>query len=119
MTTQWSRRNWLAGLAVGASAGFFFAELPTLGAVLVVAFAVPAIVSRDRIAALGGLLVGIPAMWLTIIGVATARCAAFDAQPGQECGMGDVLGWVGIALGVLAIGLVLTIRSMRGAADSG
>ena len=119
MTARWSRRDWIAGLAVGAGVGFFFAELPILGAILAVAFAVPALLSRTRVAALGGLLIGIPAMWLTIMGLATARCAEFDAQPGQECEMGDVTGWVAIAVGVLAIGVVLTIRTLRGAADPG
>jgi hypothetical protein len=109
-------RDWLAGLVVGAAAGFLLAALPTLGAVLVFAFAVAALLSRTRVAALGGLLVGMPAVWLTVIGVAAARCAAFDAQPGQECAMGDVWGWVAIAVGLLAMGLVLTMRSMHTAA---
>ena len=111
------RRDWFAGLVVGAAAGFLFAALPTLGAVLAVAFAVPALLSRTRVAALGGLLVGLPAAWLTDHRRwPTGRCAAFDAQPGQECGMGDISGWVAIAVGLLAFGLVLTVRSMRMAA---
>ena len=110
------RRDWFAGLAVGAAAGFLLAVLPTLGAVLAVVFAVPALRSRTRVAALGGLLVGMPAVWLTIMGMAAARCAAFDGQPGQECGMGDIWGWGAIVVGLLAIGLVLTVRSMRRAA---
>jgi len=99
-------RGWLAGLVVGVVAGFWFAEWPTLGALIAAAFAVPAAVSRDRVAAIAGLLVGIPALWLTVIGLATARCADFNAQPGQEYAMADVGPWVAVAVGLLALGAV-------------
>ena len=106
-------RGWLAGLVVGVVAGFWFAEFPTLGAIIAVAFAVPAALSRTRLAALGGLLVGIPAMWLTVIGLATARCADFAAQPGQDCVMADVGPWVAVAVGLLILGAAASLAAAR------
>jgi hypothetical protein len=106
-----TRRDWLAGLVVGVAAGFWFAEWPTLGALIAVAFAVPAALSRTRPAALGGLLIGIPAMWLTVIGLATARCAEFDAQSGQSCVMADVEPWLAIAAGLLALGALMSLAA--------
>jgi hypothetical protein len=108
-----TRRGWLAGLVVGLVAGFWFAEWPTLGALIVVAFAAPSAFSRTRLAALGGLLVGIPAMWLTVIGLATARCADFNAQPGQECVMGDIGLWPAVAIALLAIGATASAAAVR------
>lgn len=107
------RRNWLAGLVVGVVAGFWFAEWPTLGAVIAIAFAVPAVISATRLAALGGLLIGIPAMWLTVIGLATARCADFNDQPGQECVMAAVGPWVAVAVGLLVLGTVASFAAAR------
>ena len=106
-------RSWLAGLVVGVAAGFLFAEWPTLGAVIAVAFVVPATFSRARLAALGGLLVGIPATWLTVIGLASAQCAEFDAGPGQECVMADVGPWVGVAVGLLIVGAASSLAAAR------
>jgi hypothetical protein len=45
LTTRWSRRDWVAGLAVGAVSSFWLAEWPTIGAVIALAFAVPALLS--------------------------------------------------------------------------
>ena len=98
---------------VGVAAGFWLAEWPTLGAVIAIAFAVPAALSRARSAALGGLLVGIPALWLTVIGFATTRCANFDAGPGQECVMADVGPWVAVAVGLLVLSAVSSLAAAR------
>jgi len=106
-------RGWLAGLVVGVAAGFWLAEWPTLGALIALAFAVPAALSRARVAALGGLLMGIPAIWLTVIGLATARCADFDAGPGQECVMADVGPWAAVAVGLLILGAAASLAAVR------
>jgi len=98
---------------VGAVAGFWFAEWPPLGAVIALPFAVPAALSRARVAALGGLLMGIPAIWLTVIGLATARCADFDAGPGQECVMADVGPWAAVAVGLLILGAAASLAAVR------
>jgi len=105
--------TWLAGLVVGAVAGFWFAEWPTFGAVLAIAFALPAALSKARLPALGGLLVGMPAIWLTVIGAATARCADFGAQPGQECVMSDIGPWPFVAVGLLLVGTICSLAAAR------
>jgi hypothetical protein len=107
------RSNWVAGLVVGAVAGFLLAELPAAAAVIALAFAVPALASARRLPAIAGLLVGLPAMWLTVIGLATARCAEFDAQPGSACGMADVSGLAVVAAALLVVGLVASVAAVR------
>jgi hypothetical protein len=104
---------WLAGLVVGAASGFWLAELPTIGLVIAIAFAVPALFSRSRFAALGGLLVGVPLTWLAVIGQATATCATFDAQPGQECLMAELGPWPFVAVGLLVIGTICSLAAAR------
>ena len=105
--------NWFAGLVVGAASGFLLAALPAVGLFLVIAFAVGAFISQGRLAALGGLLVGASATWLFVIGMATARCAAFDAQPGQECVMADLGPWGLVAAGVLVLGVAASFVAAR------
>ena len=107
------RSSFLAGLAVGAASGLLLGVWPTLGLLIAVAFAVPAAISRGRLAALGGLLVGLPSVWLAVIGLATARCAEFDAQPGQECVTADVGPWAAVAIGVLLVGAVCSLAAAR------
>jgi hypothetical protein len=106
-----SRTDWLAGLVVGAGAGLLLAEWPMAGALVAIAFALPAAVSRHGLAALGGLLVGLPAAWLAIITQATLRCAEFNAQPGQGCVMSDATAWVVAAAALLAGGIVATVAA--------
>jgi len=107
------RSAWFAGLVVGVPAGLLLAEFPTLGLVVAVAFAIGAVISPDRLAALGGLLTGLAGTWLLVIGLATANCAAFDAQPGQECVMADVGPWGAIATGVLVLGAAASVVAAR------
>jgi hypothetical protein len=56
---------------------------------------------------------GIPAIWLTVIGLATARCADFDAGPGQECVMADVGPWAAVAVGLLILGAAASLAAVR------
>jgi hypothetical protein len=78
-----------------------FGVWPTIGAVLFALFAIPALVSRHRAGAISGLLLGLPAAWLTLVAVANARCSAFDAAPNQGCVAPDLTGWVILAVGLL------------------
>ena len=105
------RADWLAGLVVGVSGGLLLAEWPPAGAFVALAFAIPAAVSGGRLAALGGLLVGLPAAWLAIIGHATLRCAEFNAQAGQGCVMSEATGWVIAAVAILAVGIFWTVAA--------
>ena len=104
---------WLAGLVVGAATGFLLAEWPAAGLLIGVGFTVVAIASPRRVAAVGGLLVGIPAAWLLVVGLATARCADFGAQPGSECVMANLGGWGVVAAAILALGLVASVFAAR------
>lgn len=106
-----NRSAFLAGLAVGAASGLLLGVWPTLGLLIAVAFAVPAAISRGRLAALGGLLIGMPVTWLIVIGLASARCANFDAQPGQECVMGDLGPWAAVAFGLLLVGTISSLAA--------
>jgi hypothetical protein len=108
-----ARRSWLAGLVVGVVAGFLFAYSPTIGAVVSVAFAMPAAVSRTRLAAISGFLIGSPAMWLLVMGLAAARCTEFDREPGQGCVSADVSGWIVLAAALLVTGLVASVAAAR------
>jgi hypothetical protein len=119
VTTQ-SRRgrtDWLAGLVVGAGAGLLLAEWPTAGALIAIGFAVPAAASRQRLAALGGLLVGLPASWLAVIWQAAARCAAFSGWAGQECIWPDLTGWITVAVGLFLVGAAVTALAVRKSGD--
>jgi hypothetical protein len=104
---------WFGGLVVGAASVLLLTELPAAGVVIAVAFAVPALASARRLPGIAGLLVGLPATWLAVIGLATARCAAFDPQPGSECGMGDVSGLAVMAAALLVVGLALSAAAAR------
>jgi hypothetical protein len=107
------RSVFLAGLGVGAASGLLLAVWPTLGLLIAVGFAIPAAISRGRLAALGGLLVGLPSSWLAVIGFATARCAEFNAQAGQGCIMADAGPWPAVALGLLLLGVGCSLAAAR------
>jgi hypothetical protein len=107
------RTNWLAGLVVGGCAGLLLGVWPTLGFALLVAFVIPAAISRQRRAAAAGLLVGLAGTWLLLDAIANARCAAFDAAPNQECIAPDVTGWIVVAIGLLAVGLIGSVDLVR------
>ncbi len=107
------RTNWLAGLAVGGCAGLLLGVWPTLGFVLLVAFAIPAAISRQRRAAASGLLVGLAGIWLLLVAIADARCSAFDAFPNQECVAPDLTGWVVVAVALFVVGVVGSVDLVR------
>ena len=108
-----NRSSWFAGFVVGLASGLLTAEFPTLGICIALAFAAGAVISRHRLAALGGLLVGSAGTWLVVIGAAAARCAGFDAQPGQSCVMADLGPWGLIAAVILAGGAVASVAAAR------
>lgn len=107
------RTNWLAGLVVGACAGLLLGVWQTLGLALLVAFAIPAAISRQPQAAVSGLLVGSAGAWLLLIAIADARCSAFDAALNQECQAPDVTGWVLVAIGLLVVGVIGSVDLVR------
>ena len=98
-------RTWLAGLTVGAAGGFAALEIPPVGYMVLVAFTVPALLGRTRLAALGGLLVVFGAAWTLLLGRVAVTCRAPDClSPGIES-------WVTVGVCVGVAGLALTVIS--------
>ena len=111
------RSGWIAGLAVGAAGGFLALELPTIGYLLLVLFAIPAAVVGPRAAAIGGLLTGAGAIWLILLGRVALECRAPDGEIG--CQAPGIEPWLAASAGMLAVGIVLTILAARGSRHQG
>jgi hypothetical protein len=90
--TERAGRGWIAGLVVGVAGGFLALEFPTLGWLA---------------AAIGGLLTGIGACWLVLLGRVAITCQATGDELG--CHAPGIEPWLAVGAGVLAIGLALTI----------
>jgi hypothetical protein len=102
-----SVRAWLAGAAVGAAAGLLALEGPAFGWPILVAFAVPAVLSRTRAAAIGGELLGVGLVWLALLGRVGLTCHPPDClAPGMEP-------WLAAGAAMPLGGLVLTVRAAR------
>ena len=99
-----ARTGWIAGLVVGAAGGFLALEFPTLGWLILVLFAILAVISGPRAAAIGGLGTGIGAGWLVLFGRVAVTC---HEEPG--CQAQGIETWVAVGAGTLAIGLALTL----------
>jgi hypothetical protein len=104
---------WLSAFILGLAAGALVLVWPTAGLLVALGFAIPALISRRRVAAASGLLVGAGAAWLALIALAALRCQAFDARPGQECSTGDASTFVLVALALLAAGLGSVFLAVR------
>lgn len=105
------RSGWIAGLAVGAAGGFLALELPTLGWLVVVLFAIPAAIVGPRAAAFGGLLTGFGGTWLVLLGRVAITCPPTGDEIG--CHSPGIEQWLAVAATILAIGVVLTIVAAR------
>jgi hypothetical protein len=100
-------RGWLAGLVVGVTAGFATLELPTLGWLLAVAFAISAALVGPRVAAIGGLLTGLGAIWFVLLGRVALTCQATGDELG--CHAPGIEPWLAVGAAMLAVGLALTL----------
>jgi hypothetical protein len=111
-----ARQSWIAGLVVGVTGGFLALEFPTLGWLILALFAVPAAIVESRAAAIGGLLAGLGACWLVILGRVAITCRASGEEPG--CQAPGIEPWLALSAVVLTIGIALTIyasaRARRG-----
>jgi hypothetical protein len=109
-------RGWLSGAAVGVTAGFATLEIPSLGWLLVLAFAAPAAMSESRLASIGGLLTGLGGVWIVLLGRVALTCTATGDELG--CHAPGIESWLAVGGTILAAGLFLTIltaiRSRRG-----
>jgi hypothetical protein len=92
---------------VGVAGGFLALELPTLGYLIVILFAIPAAIMGPRIAAIGGLLTGFGIVWLVLLGRVAIECQAPDGEIG--CQAPGIEGWLAVGGAILAIGLGLSI----------
>lgn len=117
MSAAGRRSDWLAGLVVGAAAGFAALEIPPVGWLLVLAFAVPVSIRGPRAAPLGGLLCGIGAIWLVLLGRVALSCRAAAGETG--CQAPGIETWLLAAGAMLVAGLLASAvawaRSRRGA----
>ena len=102
-----ARKGWIAGLVVGAAGGFLALEFPTLGWLTLVLFAVLAASVGPRAAAIGGLLSGLGACWLVILGRVAITCLGSGEEPG--CQAPGIEPWLAVSAGALTIGIALTI----------
>lgn len=109
------RKNWIAGLVVGTTAGVLSLIFPTLGWIIVLIFAVLALRRAPRLPAFGGLFVGAGASWLAVLIRAHLACQAFDAAPGQQCSDPDIGPWLAVGAALLAVGFVMTGVAVIGA----
>ena len=101
-----SRSAWLAGLTVGAGAGFLALELPVLGWLIAIAFLAGGLVSRRLLAAAAGLLVGSGLTWTTLIGRVALTCRGSGVELG--CRAPGIKTWLAVGAGILALGLAAT-----------
>ena len=106
------RRDWLAGLVVGAWAGFLLVYGLVLGLVLGAAFAIAAAIGRSM-AAIGGLFLGAGGVLLMIIGLANANCVGLFAHEDGACTPPDLTAFVAAGLSMAFIGSVATARAIR------
>jgi uncharacterized membrane protein len=107
------RRDWFAGVVLGAWIGFSLIYFAIVGAVLLIGFAIGAAIARS-LAALGGVLLGAGALLLLILALANANCAGlFDHDEGG-CTPPDLTGFLVAGLAMALVGGVLTIRAITG-----
>jgi len=91
---------------VGVTAGFATLELPSLGWLLVAAFAIVTLANRDRLPAIAGILTGLGGIWLTLLGRVAWTCRAPDGEIG--CQAPGIEPWLVAGLAMLACGVLLT-----------
>ncbi len=98
------RRDWFAGLVLGAWTGFCLVYFAIVGVVLFVGFAIGASIGRSR-AAIGGLLVGAGAVTLVMLALANANCDSGCTPP-------DLTGW--LVAGSAIVGALITVVAIIG-----
>jgi hypothetical protein len=106
-----TRSGWIAGLAVGAAGGFASLEIPPVGWLIVILFAIPAAIVGPRAAAIGGMLTGVGALWLVLLGRVAITCNATDGEIG--CQAPGIEPWLAAGGAMLAVGVALTIVAIR------
>jgi hypothetical protein len=81
-------------------------ELPPIGWGLAAAFVVGGLISKRRLAAIGGLVTGVGTAWTVLLGRVALTCQATGDELG--CHAPGIEPWLAAGLGILAVGLALT-----------
>ena len=97
------RESLLAGLALGAIAGFLMLEFPLLGLAICLGATLAIWRKGQAIAGLGGLFVGIGGMWAALFGR-----VALDCRSDSGCAAPDIGAAVATSAIVLAVGALLS-----------
>jgi hypothetical protein len=101
------RAGWIPGFVVGVAGGFATLELPTLGWLIVIVFAILAALKGPRVAAIGGLFTGLGCIWLVLLGRVALTCQATGDEIG--CHAPGIEAWLAVGAAMLVFGLALTL----------
>jgi hypothetical protein len=107
MTRRDRRRRWWIGLVTGVAGGAGTLLAGSIGGVLGIVAILLAVAETPRGGAVGGVLVGLGAAWLVLFGRAVVGCR-------EDCVAPDLAPWLAIAVVLLALGIVVSVRARRG-----
>jgi hypothetical protein len=107
-------RRWVIGFVTGLTVGIGILVAGALGGILGILAIILLAIEPGREAPVGGLFLGAGLGWLALLGTATARC-------GPDCTFPDITPWIATAVGMLGLGLILTLVAFagRGQASTG
>ena len=105
------RSAWLSGVVVGLAGGFATLEIPTLGWLVVVAFALGTLLARRVAWGVAGLLTGLGIIWIGLLGRVALTCDATASESG--CHAPGIEGWLAVGVLMLVGGTALTIVAAR------
>jgi hypothetical protein len=100
------RRDWFAGVVVGAWTGFSLVYVAIVGAVLFVGFVVGAAIGRSMVA-IGGQFIGAGAVILLMLALANANCDSGCTPP-------DLTGWLVAGSAMATVGSLITVVAIVG-----
>jgi hypothetical protein len=98
-----ARSSWFVGLVLGTAAGFLLVEFPTAGLVIVVGSLVIVARAGRALPGLGGLLIGIGAVWIALFGRIKLTCTAETG-----CFAPSIETYVAASIALFATGLALS-----------
>jgi hypothetical protein len=105
--------SWLIGLAFGVAAGGLVLLGGTPILFLSLAMLALAFAANRSLAFVSGAFAGVGGTWLALTIRAQLACYAFNAAPNQGCTGHGVGPFIGLSLGILAVGAVLGIGAWR------
>lgn len=112
MVRAGTRQSWFTGFLLGFPGGFLLLVLPPLGLILV-AVALVLVWRYGRAApGAGGLLVGAGVLGVVLLGRTKLACLA-EIAGGGVCISPTIDAYLGVAAGILGLGLVLTALAIR------